>query len=164
MFSSLPQIALETEFDNVPALALYTSLGFVPEKRLHRFYLNGKDAFRLVLPLNSVKDAASALGATSLSNDKQQLPSALLQLPSHRTSDDDDDEDDDDDDADSSDSTPVLRVGSKLPSLPPTEDEEDNAEDTAKLVRLRRRVAALRACRMITVWPSEEDEDRVSGR
>ncbi|KAI0252305.1 acyl-CoA N-acyltransferase, partial [Lactifluus subvellereus] len=55
------EIALETEFDNVPALALYTSLGFVPEKRLHRFYLNGKDAFRLVLPLAGAgaEDAAA---------------------------------------------------------------------------------------------------------
>jgi len=57
-----------------------------------------------------------------------------------------------------------MRAGSKLASLPPTEEEEDYAEDTAKLVRLRRRVAALHACRMITVWPSEEGEDRVSGR
>lgn len=146
----------------MPALALYTSLGFVPEKRLHRFYLNGKDAFRLVLPLGSANDAAaSALGAASMSSGKQQLPSALMQLPSHGTSDDDDD---DEDDADSSDSMPAIRAGSKLPTLPPTEDEEDYAENTAKLVRLRRRVAALRACRMITVWPSEEDEDHVSGR
>jgi hypothetical protein len=43
-------------------------------------------------------------------------------------------------------------------------EENDYGEDTAKLVRLRRRVAALQACRMITVWPSEDDEDRVSGR
>lgn len=43
------------------------------------------------------------------------------------------------------------------------EEEEDYAEDTAKLVRLRRRVAALRGCRMIAVWPAD-DEDRVSGR
>ncbi len=41
---------------------------------------------------------------------------------------------------------------------------DDYAEDTAKLVRLRRRVAALRGCRMITVWPAEDDDDRVSGR
>lgn len=88
--------------------------------------------------------------------DNQQLPSALLQLPSrHSTSDDDDDEDDDDD------SVPAIRAGSKLTS---TEDEGDYAENTAKLARLRRRVTALRACRMITVWPSEEDEDHVSGR
>ena len=140
----------------MPALALYTSLGFVPEKRLHRFYLNGKDAFRLVLPLGSANDAASALGAISMPSDKRQLPSTLLQLTSHGSS--------DDDDSDSSDSMPAIRAGSKITSLPPGEDEEDYAENTEKLVRLRRRVAALRACRMITVWPSEEDEDRVSGR
>lgn len=40
---------LETEFDNSAAIALYESLGFIREKRLFRFYLNGKDAFRLVL-------------------------------------------------------------------------------------------------------------------
>ena len=43
-------------------------------------------------------------------------------------------------------------------------EENEYGEDTAKLVRLRRRVAALQACRMITVWPSEDDEERVSGR
>jgi peptide alpha-N-acetyltransferase len=42
---------LETEYDNAPALTLYDSLGFMREKRLFRFYLNGKDAFRLVLTL-----------------------------------------------------------------------------------------------------------------
>lgn len=40
---------METEFDNIAALSLYESLGFIREKRLFRFYLNGKDAFRLVL-------------------------------------------------------------------------------------------------------------------
>lgn len=45
------QVALETEFDNAPALALYSSLGFLREKRLFRFYMNGKDAYRLVKPL-----------------------------------------------------------------------------------------------------------------
>jgi N-alpha-acetyltransferase 30 len=43
------QVVLETEYDNAPALSLYESLGFIREKRLYRFYLNGKDAFRLVL-------------------------------------------------------------------------------------------------------------------
>ncbi|KAJ3979881.1 acyl-CoA N-acyltransferase, partial [Lentinula detonsa] len=43
------EISLETEHDNAPALSLYESLGFIREKRLYRFYLNGKDAFRLVL-------------------------------------------------------------------------------------------------------------------
>ena len=52
--SNLPfllQIVLETEYDNTAALALYESLGFIREKRLYRFYMNGKDAFRLVLVL-----------------------------------------------------------------------------------------------------------------
>ncbi|WOO79660.1 N-alpha-acetyltransferase 30 [Vanrija pseudolonga] len=47
------EIVLETEFDNNPSLTLYEKLGFVREKRLHRFYSNGKDAFRLILPLAS---------------------------------------------------------------------------------------------------------------
>jgi hypothetical protein len=42
---------LETEVDNEAALGLYSSLGFIREKRLYRFYMNGKDAFRLVLPV-----------------------------------------------------------------------------------------------------------------
>jgi N-alpha-acetyltransferase 30 len=45
----MPQVVLETEYDNLAALSLYESLGFIREKRLYRFYLNGKDAFRLVL-------------------------------------------------------------------------------------------------------------------
>ncbi|EJD04725.1 acyl-CoA N-acyltransferase [Fomitiporia mediterranea MF3/22] len=43
------EVVLETEFDNAAALSLYESLGFIREKRLHRFYMNGKDAFRLIL-------------------------------------------------------------------------------------------------------------------
>ncbi|KAI0370881.1 acyl-CoA N-acyltransferase [Pilatotrama ljubarskyi] len=43
------EVVLETEYDNSAALSLYESLGFIREKRLYRFYLNGKDAFRLVL-------------------------------------------------------------------------------------------------------------------
>ncbi|TFK47236.1 acyl-CoA N-acyltransferase [Heliocybe sulcata] len=46
------EIVLETEFDNSAALSLYESLGFIREKRLYRFYLNGKDAFRLVLAVS----------------------------------------------------------------------------------------------------------------
>ncbi|KAF9040161.1 acyl-CoA N-acyltransferase [Panaeolus papilionaceus] len=45
------EIVLETEYDNYAALSLYESLGFIREKRLYRFYLNGKDAFRLVLAM-----------------------------------------------------------------------------------------------------------------
>ena len=126
-----------------------------------------------MLPLSGAEDAAAAAAITSvMPSDKQHLSSARLQqLPSpHGTSDDDDDEDDDDDDDDdyvdvsAPSASAVVRAGTKLASLSPAEDEEDYAENTAKLVRLRRRVAALRACRMITVWPAEDDEDRVSGR
>lgn len=48
------QVVLETEFDNSAALSLYESLGFIREKRLYRFYLNGKDAFRLVLVVTPI--------------------------------------------------------------------------------------------------------------
>ncbi|KAI9454649.1 CHAT domain-containing protein [Lactarius psammicola] len=146
--SGAQEIALETEFDNAPALALYTSLGFVPEKRLHRFYLNGKDAFRLVLPLAPAEDPAPAARRTSSAPLRPLLPprhSASSLLPpadadAHAAIEDDDDDDDE------------------------SSSEDDYAEDTAKLVRLRRRVAALRGCRMITVWPADDDDDRVSGR
>lgn len=43
------EVVLETEYDNVASLALYARLGFMKEKRLHHFYLNGKDCFRLRL-------------------------------------------------------------------------------------------------------------------
>jgi N-alpha-acetyltransferase 30 len=45
------QIALETEVDNFPSLRIYENLGFLRTKRLHRYYLNGNTAFRLVLYL-----------------------------------------------------------------------------------------------------------------
>lgn len=45
------EAVLETEVDNLGAMSLYRKLGFVREKRLHRFYLNAKDAYRLKLPL-----------------------------------------------------------------------------------------------------------------
>ncbi|KAI9633171.1 acyl-CoA N-acyltransferase [Dioszegia hungarica] len=38
------EIVLETECDNSTSIALYESLGFMREKRLARFYSNGKDA------------------------------------------------------------------------------------------------------------------------
>lgn len=45
--SGADEAVLETEITNLGALRLYEGLGFVRDKRLHRYYLNGNDAFRL---------------------------------------------------------------------------------------------------------------------
>ncbi|KXZ49141.1 hypothetical protein GPECTOR_23g7 [Gonium pectorale] len=48
------EVVLEAEVVNTGALKLYQGLGFVRDKRLHRYYLNGVDAYRLklLLPLS----------------------------------------------------------------------------------------------------------------
>ncbi|TIB70855.1 hypothetical protein E3Q23_04015 [Wallemia mellicola] len=51
------QIILETEVDNNTSIAFYKRLGFMREKRLYRFYMNGKDAYRLCLPVSPNEDA-----------------------------------------------------------------------------------------------------------
>jgi len=48
------EIVLETEETNVPAMRLYERLGFLRSKKLHRYYLNGNSAYRLVLLLKPV--------------------------------------------------------------------------------------------------------------
>ncbi|KAI9868293.1 MAG: N-alpha-acetyltransferase mak3 [Trichoglossum hirsutum] len=45
------EVALETEITNTAAIKLYERLGFLRSKRLHRYYLNGNTAFRLMLYL-----------------------------------------------------------------------------------------------------------------
>lgn len=45
------EIALETEETNTAAMKLYESLGFLRSKKLHRYYLNGNSAYRLLLYL-----------------------------------------------------------------------------------------------------------------
>ena len=47
------EIVLETEVTNTASLKLYQRLGFLRSKRLHRYYLNGNSAFRLVLYLKA---------------------------------------------------------------------------------------------------------------
>jgi len=47
--SSCDEVVLETEITNTSALRLYENLGFVRDKRLFRYYLNGVDALRLKL-------------------------------------------------------------------------------------------------------------------
>jgi len=49
--SETKKIALETEIDNIPSLKLYERLGFLRTKRLHRYYLNGNSAYRMILYL-----------------------------------------------------------------------------------------------------------------
>jgi peptide alpha-N-acetyltransferase len=56
------EVVLETEETNLPAMRLYERLGFLRSKKLHRYYLNGNSAYRLVLLLRSVDpDAATDL-------------------------------------------------------------------------------------------------------
>jgi peptide alpha-N-acetyltransferase len=48
------EIVLETEETNTPAMRLYERLGFIRSKKLHRYYLNGNSAYRLILLLKAV--------------------------------------------------------------------------------------------------------------
>lgn len=54
------QVVLETEITNKAALKLYEKLGFVRDKRLFRYYLNGVDALRLKLWLRWFSSLRSA--------------------------------------------------------------------------------------------------------
>jgi peptide alpha-N-acetyltransferase len=47
MTRTCDEIVLETELTNTPALRLYERLGFIRDKRLPRYYMNGNDAYRL---------------------------------------------------------------------------------------------------------------------
>lgn len=64
------EIVLETEETNIPAMRLYERLGFLRSKKLHRYYLNGNSAYRLVLLLKSLDPDA----ATDLALDNAELP------------------------------------------------------------------------------------------
>lgn len=45
------EVTLEAEVTNKGALKLYENLGFIRDKRLEKYYLNGNDAYRLKLRL-----------------------------------------------------------------------------------------------------------------
>ena len=111
--------------------------------------------FRLVLPLCGAEDAATAVPGNG--EHKRRL---LVILPPPAPS---DDRDNDEDDAGRSAITGTKHPSPAFPSSSTGDENCDYAEDPAKFVRLRRYVAALRACRMITVWPAD-DEDRMFGR
>ncbi|KAF9264635.1 acyl-CoA N-acyltransferase [Marasmius fiardii PR-910] len=68
------EVVLETEYDNFAALSLYESLGFIREKRLFRFYLNGKDAFRLALPIPPSTPQSEYSSDGSRTEDEHFLP------------------------------------------------------------------------------------------
>ena len=53
---------------NTAAMKLYERLGFLRSKRLHRYYLNGNSAYRLVLYL---KEGVGSMGAN---NDDYAVP------------------------------------------------------------------------------------------
>lgn len=58
------EVVLETEESNRGARRLYENLGFVRDKKLPKYYLNGGDAFRLKLWLRPF--VPSALGSSAL--------------------------------------------------------------------------------------------------
>ena len=55
------EVVLETEESNTSAMRLYERLGFFRSKKLHRYYLNGNSAYRLVLPLKTIDPDQAAL-------------------------------------------------------------------------------------------------------
>jgi len=86
------EIVLETEYDNRAALSLYESLGFIREKRLHRFYLNGKDAFRLVLAVPySDDDKSDTSGSSSRSRHLRRMPYRAIRVSPYSDDEDGDD-------------------------------------------------------------------------
>lgn len=86
-------------------------MGFVREKRLFRFYLNGKDAFRLILALGDGDDTSQT--SASFSDQDDGMDESGMPGPAH-------------------------------------------------LSKLRWKVSALRASRMVALWPPDEEE--ASGR
>lgn len=54
------EVVLEAEATNAGALALYQGLGFIRDKRLNRYYLNGSAAYRLKLLLPAKAGVAAA--------------------------------------------------------------------------------------------------------
>jgi len=62
------EIALETEETNTAAMKLYERLGFLRSKKLHRYYLNGNSAYRLLLYLKE------GVGSIPTEDDYNDLP------------------------------------------------------------------------------------------
>ncbi|KAH0543295.1 hypothetical protein FGG08_002358 [Glutinoglossum americanum] len=69
------QVALETEITNTAAMKLYERLGFLRSKRLHRYYLNGNTAFRLILYLKEGVGLAPCIHDVPDNGETEPLPS-----------------------------------------------------------------------------------------
>ncbi|KAI9772095.1 MAG: N-alpha-acetyltransferase mak3 [Geoglossum simile] len=69
------EVALETEITNTAAMKLYERLGFLRSKRLHRYYLNGNTAFRLVLYLKEGTGFATCAHDIHDNEQAEPLPS-----------------------------------------------------------------------------------------
>jgi len=48
MAANCHEVVLEAEESNTAAIRLYERLGFIRDKRLPKYYMNGSDAYRLV--------------------------------------------------------------------------------------------------------------------
>jgi N-alpha-acetyltransferase 30 len=68
------EIALETEETNTAAMKLYERLGFLRSKKLHRYYLNGNSAYRLLLYL---KEGVGGIPTEEDYDDIGHLPTSV---------------------------------------------------------------------------------------
>lgn len=71
------EVVLETESDNASALRFYRKLGFIKEKRLYRFYLNAKDAYRLKLPLGTGDEVRRTRARAEVEKALKEGPAAV---------------------------------------------------------------------------------------
>ncbi|KAK9383758.1 acyl-CoA N-acyltransferase [Kockiozyma suomiensis] len=68
------EVVLETEVDNEAAIKLYEGMGFLRSKRMHRYYMNASDAFRLILPISqesTLRYCVLANSGSEQTNDEQ---------------------------------------------------------------------------------------------
>ena len=74
------EVVLETEESNRTAMRLYERLGFLRSKKLHRYYLNGNSAYRLVLLLRAPPDDAAGADEPPVDNGD---PTAIPPVGAH---------------------------------------------------------------------------------
>ena len=67
------EVSLEAEESNLGALKLYANLGFVREKRLHKYYLNGQHAFRLKCWLKPFGDTKKRSDLIAVQQEQERL-------------------------------------------------------------------------------------------